>query len=905
MSLKQRLGFEVEPLYLMDGTAFLYRGFFANANMSRSDGLPTGALYIVGRVLLKLFKEERPEYFAFILDGPGKHFRHDLLPTYKANRPAPPEGLVAQIEPMKRMVASFGLHCIVSEGCEADDCLASLAARGRSERPVVIIGMDKDLRQCLAPNVVLWDPASREEKLVTLDSFRAQTGLEPEQWPDVQALIGDSSDNVPGVRGIGEKTAEKLFRDFPSLEYLRDHMDEVPPAVRKKLAGNEEAMFLYRELTRLKTSCCAEVTLEDLRIRPLPGERPGQLALNFLREYEMGSLQRELAGLVQRGLVSTERSTEKSAERRAEDDGNTPAPAREQLSLLGGPARRAPELPLARTAAKLPACAGSVVALTPPPFSMLAARRDGHALVVAVRGGEEDAAGVREMLYDGPLAGLAAWAGDAARIVAPDVKKLLREERAWKAIPSPRWFDLGLAAYLLAPEDRDYSWPRLSTQHAEKRGLDPEQPGSLALALHDELERRLAQADLGRLLLSIEQPLTDVLADMEETGVRVDLDALDAFLQEVQRDLDKLTADIYEAAGGPFNIRSAQQMGEVLFKRLGLPTPKSTRGGQASTSQDVLEKLSGHHSVVDRLLEFRKLEKMRSTYLEPLPRHAGPDGRIHTTFNQTATATGRLSSSNPNLQNIPVRGDMGRRMRACFIAGPGNTLVSADYSQIELRVLAHYSQDPTLLAAFRNGEDIHTRTAALLNDIEPSAVTPDQRRGAKTINFGLIYGMGARKLAGELGIPLAEARVFMERYFARFAHIKEFYDKVEDEAREQGYVTTMADRRRPLPDMRSQSAQSRALAERQAVNTLIQGSAADIIKLAMLAVHEDDVLRSLSARLILQVHDELLLEVPEEHGHEAGERLAALMGNLEGKGVRLDVPLVVDWGVARDWGAAH
>ena len=246
---------------------------------------------------------------------------------------------------------------------------------------------------------------------------------------------------------------------------------------------------------------------------------------------------------------------------------------------------------------------------------------------------------------------------------------------------------------------------------------------------------------------------------------------------------------------------------------------------------------------------------------------------------------------------------MGRRMRSCFIAGPGNTLVSADYSQIELRVLAHYSQDPTLLAAFRNGEDIHTRTAALLNDIEPSAVTPDQRRGAKTINFGLIYGMGARKLAGELGIALAEAREFMERYFARFAHIKEFYDTVEDEARELGYVTTMADRRRPLPDMRSQSAQSRALAERQAVNT--QGSAADIIKLAMLAVHEDEQLRSFSARLILQVHDELLLEVPEEHGQEAGERLAALMINLEGKGVRLDVPLAVDWGVARDWGAAH
>ncbi|HJB65052.1 MAG TPA: DNA polymerase I [Candidatus Mailhella merdavium] len=894
MSLKQRLGFDVDPLYLMDGTAFLFRGFFANAAMSRSDGLATGALYIVGRVLLKLFREERPSYFAFILDGPGKHFRHELLPTYKANRPAPPEGLIAQIEPMKRMVASFGLRCIVSEGCEADDCIASLAARGREERPVVIIGMDKDLRQCLAPNVVLWDPASREEKLITLDSFREQTGLEPSQWPDVQALIGDSSDNVPGVRGIGEKTAEKLFRDFPSLEYLRDHMDEVPSSVRKKLEGNEEAMFLYRELTRLNTECCTDVGIDDLRVRPLPGERPGQLALSFLREYEMGSLQRELSALMQRGLVDTEGSRT--------DGSGVPERAGEQLSLLSVPVRKTELLPRVTDAALLPSCAGKPVALTPPPFSMLAGRRDGNALVASIR---EENGTEKEYLYEGSQAALAAWAAGASGLVTPDVKRLLRGKSAWKQIPPARWFDLGLAAYLLAPEDRDYGWPRLSSRHAEATGLDPERPGLLAFSLHDDLKKRLAAADLERLLLTIEQPLTRVLADMEETGVCVDLAALDAFLQEVQHDLDQLTADIYEAAGGPFNIRSAQQMGEVLFKRLGLTAPKSTKGGQASTSQDVLEKLSGRHAVVDRVLEFRKLEKMRSTYLEPLPRHAGPDGRIHTTFNQTATATGRLSSSNPNLQNIPVRGDMGRRMRSCFIAGPGRILVSADYSQIELRVLAHYSQDSTLLAAFRNGEDIHTRTAALLNDIEPSAVTADQRRGAKTINFGLIYGMGARKLAGELGISLAEAREFMDRYFARFARIREFYDRVEEDARSQGYVTTMADRRRPLPDMHSQSAQSRALAERQAVNTLIQGSAADIIKLAMLAVHEDEKLRSLSARLILQVHDELLLEVPEEYGQEAGERLAALMSNLENRGVHLDVPLVVDWGVAHDWGAAH
>ncbi len=885
MSLKQRLGFTKEPLYLMDGTAFLYRGFFANANMNRSDGLPTGAMYIVGRVLLKLLKEEQPTRFAFILDGPGKHFRHEMFPAYKANRPAAPDGLLAQVEPVKRMVAALGLHVEVSEGCEADDCIAGLTHRFRGERPVVIIGMDKDLRQCLADNVVLWDPASRDEKLVTLQTFQDETGLTPGQWPDVQALVGDASDNVPGVRGIGPKTAEALFRDFADLEDVRDRFDQVPLSVRKKLEGNLEAMFLYRRLTTLDTGSCAGVTLDDLRIRPLAGHE----ALTLFREFEMGSLHRELSDLIRRGVLASEGGP------------TTAGPgASEQLSLLGE-APAAPELPRTTDVADLPPCAGKAVALTPPYGSVRdPAGRAGVSVAVADDDGE-----AVEWRYRGPADALVAWAARAASVTAPDVKRLLHEDEAWESLPPERWFDLGLAAYLLAPEERDYGWPRLSARHAEQSGLPQALPASLALSLRADLLKRLNQAELVPLMKRLELPLIPVLADMERAGVSVDLNALQGFLDEVQAELDRLTSRIYEAAGGEFNIRSAQQIGEVLFKRLGLPAAKATKGGQASTSQDVLEKLSGRHPVVDTLLEFRKLEKLRSTYLEPLPRLTGPDGRIRTTFNQLATATGRLSSSNPNLQNIPVRGDLGRRMRACFTASPGRVLVSADYSQVELRVLAHCSQDPTLLAAFRGGEDIHTRTAALLNDVEPAAVTPDQRRGAKTINFGLIYGMGARKLAQELGIGLAEAKAFMERYFARFSHIKEFYDEVETRAREQGYVTTLAGRRRPLPDMLSQSAQSRALAERQAVNTLIQGSAADIIKSAMLAVHGDEELRNLSARLILQVHDELVLEAPEAHAEAAGRRVAELMTSCSAADMALSVPLAVDWGYGPNWGVAH
>ncbi|MBQ4616550.1 MAG: DNA polymerase I [Mailhella sp.] len=894
MSLKQRLGLTQEPLYVMDGNAFLFRGYFANSRMTRTDGFPTGALFIVGRVLLKLLREEKPSHFAFILDGHGRHFRHDIFPAYKANRPPAPEELIMQIEPLQKMVRALGMKVVVSDGCEADDCIASLAAKYGKERPIVIVGVDKDLRQCLTPNVVMWDPASKEEKLVTLESFRSETGLEPEQWPDVQALIGDTSDNVPGVKGIGEKTAEKLFRDFRNLEDVRDRMAEVPPTIRKKLEGSEDAMFLYRELTRLHTDCCT-LPLGDMTVDPMDGGE----ARTFLREYEMNSLLRELDSLIRQGIVKL---VEAPAGARAQTDEAAAAPslsvrAGAQLSLFdAAPAVPAPDTVLDVSA--LPSCDGRFVAVTPAP---VVNRSQDTGLCVAVR----TPSGVKEHIFGGDTRALVAWASRSSLLVAPDFKKLLHQHPAWGTIEPARCFDLGLAAYLLAPEDRDYGWPSLSARHGEKAGLPTERPGAVALSLYEEQSRRLESAGLMPLLIHVEMPLIPVLASMEKAGITIDRTALKVFLEEVQGELDRLTARIYEEAGEAFNIRSAQQIGDILFKKLGLSSGKSTSGGQASTSQAVLEKLSGEHPVVDALLEYRKLEKMRSTYLEPLPRLAGPDGRIHTTLNQTATATGRLSSSNPNLQNIPVRGDMGRRMRTCFTAGPGMKLISADYSQVELRVLAHYSKDPTLVAAFRGGEDIHTRTAALLYDVEPSAIGPDERRKAKTINFGLIYGMGPRKLAQDLGIPMAEAKMFIERYFARFAHIKEFFDGVEESARELGYVTTLSGRRRPLPDMRSQSGQARALAERQAVNTLIQGSAADLIKFAMLAVFNDKELRRLKARLLLQIHDELIVEVPEDNAQAAAERLSTLMMDTAAWGIDLAVPLVADAGVGQNWGEAH
>ena len=919
MSLKQRLGLAAEPVFLMDGSAFIYRGFFANRNMQRSDGFPTNSLVVVSRVLLRILREERPRYFAFVQDGKGPNFRHEIFPLYKANRDATPEDLVRQLDPIHRMVRALGLRLEVSQGCEADDCIASLAARFAAEHPVIIVSGDKDLKQCLGPNVYMWDPASKEEKLVSEADFTAESGVTPAQWPDVQALIGDTSDNIPGVPGIGPKTARQIFSICPSLEDIRDHFVLLPPKMQAKLQAHLENMFTWRELTTLRRDFCPGVTLDDLRVRPLDAATCALLT----EEFELFALRRELAALDRLQAAEADLPEEfldagsiredaqpAAGKKAAAEQASLPLaqPARSgratsQMSLLDAmPQESAPALD---DVSALPDCGDARVAL-------IWAHGDREAPYLAVEGADGSSLG--EWQWKGPVAELARWLAPARTLVTADLKGLLTSAPCWQFLAGRAGdcIDLGVAAYLLNPEENDYGWPRLSARwgavlrhELESRGETAPGPARLGLAMAQLFEQRMEKDGLLELFRRLEMPLLPVLAGMEQSGVAIDAAAFRAFLDDVQGRLDQLTAHVYELAGTQFNIRSAQQLGDVLFNGLGLPAPRKTKGGQASTSQQTLEKLAGQHPVVDSILQYRKLEKMRSTYLDPLPRLVDPQGRIHTTFNQKATATGRLSSSNPNLQNIPVRGPLGKRMRSCFIAGPGRLLVSADYSQVELRVLAHVSQDPALLEAFRNGEDIHARTAALVYDLPPDQVSPDQRRNAKTINFGLIYGMGAQKLAQELKISTTQAKDFIARYFERLQGLKEFYEGVEASARKHGFVTTLGGRRRLLPDINSASGQAAALARRQAIKTVIQGSAADIIKLAMLAVARDERLRELDARLLLQVHDELLLEVPADAAEEAGALVARLMQDVCPAGKELSVPLLVDWGTGHDWGAAH
>ncbi|MCJ2166078.1 MULTISPECIES: DNA polymerase I [unclassified Pseudodesulfovibrio] len=887
MSLKERLNLDREPVYLIDGTALLYRAFYARADLSRSDGFPTNAINTVMRVVMNLLKEERPRHVAFLMDGKGPTFRNEMYDLYKANRPSMPEPLAEQVDPVRRGVELLGIKLLVSDGVEADDCICALAGHYKAERPVVILASDKDIKQCLDTQVVMVSQHGRNETIHTLDSFREAEGMEPDTWPDFQAVIGDSADNIPGIPKIGPVTARKIFAETgPTLEELRDNIDKLPEKLREKVEPELENVFIYRELTRMKTDCC-DLPVDDFVVQEIDFAALDE----FLEEYELRSLQRvlprtPLTAPAQNPKAAPAKSSAKSA----------PAGDGGMLSLFGSaPALEKPDAPLPVTDAAsvddLPGLAGEDVGLT---------YEDGAFFI-----GMDSV----EYRYSGPASDLVRALDNANVIATPSVQDLLRTDAGWDYILPGQWFDLSLAAYLLDPEARNYTWPRLRQslfqdgrpEFSAARDLHPQSQGLAALAYMQGIRGQVEGADLTRLMRDLEQPLIPVLVSMERAGIGIDLNAFETFLNDVSGQLNELTRTIIGLAGEEFNIRSSQQLAVILFDRLDIKAGSKTSTGLRSTANQVLEKIRDLHPIVEAVLEFRMLEKLRSTYLEPLPKLVGEDGRLHTHFNQLSTATGRLSSSQPNLQNIPIRGVHGPRMRACFNAAEGNLLAAADYSQIELRVLAHFSKDPALIDAFLHNEDIHSRTAALLNDKTVEEVTPDERRGAKTINFGLIYGMGVQKLARELKIKQTEAQEFTDKYFEKMATLKTYYDSIVKDAETHGFVTTLAGRRRLLPELHSRNNQMASQAKRQAINTVIQGSAADIIKMAMLAAHKDQELKSLGAKLILQVHDELIIEAPATTIEAAGARLKEVMQNV----AKLAVPLKVDLGVGKNWAEAH
>ncbi len=864
-------------LFLIDGSSYIYRAFFALPPLTSSSGMPTNAVYGFTTMVLKLLREVSPRHIAVVFDAPGETFRDALFEAYKANRPRMPDDLAAQIPLVHEVVAAMGLRSLLIAGVEADDVIATLTDRfSATDVECVVITADKDLMQLVGPHVRLWD--TMRDRWVDVAAVHERLGVAPHQVVDVMALMGDSVDNIPGVKGIGEKTATALIQHFGSLDNLLDRLDEVEQSgirnakrVAQLLRDGTDAARLSHSLALVRRDVPIEATLDDFRY---DGPDTARLRELFLR-LGFQSLARELSSGAAPSTVSL-RVLESAAEVAA-------------LHEVAGQTKR---IGLA------------TVGMVPGDDHSPTARAE--AIVLDAGDGRPAQGALSAAAVQGALAGL--LADREVEKVGHDLKQdLLRLDP--EMVVGGRCFDTMVASYLIDPgashRIEDMALDLLDVKLSEFRQDAQNIAAGVAVLprLAAELSTRLDGLEMASLFHEIEMPLMRVLLDMERRGVRLDVAALSKMSAEFEQRLAVLIAEIHELAGGEFNLNSPPQLRTVLFERLGLST-KGVRKGKTglSTDVDVLTRLAEQHPVPAKILDYRALAKLKSTYIDALPAAVNPQtGRLHTSFNQTVAVTGRLSSSDPNLQNIPARGEEGRRIRAAFIADPGCVLVAADYSQIELRVLAHLAQDPALIEAFRTGADIHARTAAEMFNVLPGTVTPDMRRAAKVINFGIIYGMGPQRVAHELAIPLAEAQRYIDNYFGRYAAVRRYLDETVVTARTRGYVTTLCGRRRGLPDLASRDRSVVQAAERTATNTPIQGSAADIIKLAMVALDRRLRAEGLRAAMILQVHDELVFEVAEG---DLDRAQGVIRTEMEGV-MKLAVPLRVDIGSGRHWAAAH
>ena len=862
-------------LVLVDGSSYIYRAFFALPPLTGPRGLPTNAVYGFTTMLLKLLSEAKPDFAAVVFDAPGATFRDDLYADYKANRTGMPDDLSAQIPWIHRVVAALRLPEICVPGVEADDVIASfIAAHEGTELDCVIVTNDKDLMQLVRPGVRLWD--TMRDRWTDSAAVEAKFGVPPHRVVDVLALMGDSIDNIPGVKGIGEKTAMALIQTFGDLETVLGSLDAVAQMslrgarkVAERLRAEAATARLSRELASVRRDVPLDRVLADLRVVPPDHAvaRPLFTELGFL------SLLRQLSE--EAPTLTVEAALVQSAAQAEQHFARARAAGWLGLAALSD----------AGPGVSTPACALMVTTAEGAPVRIDLSDPAVHAVAAA------------------------ALSGSAFEIIGHDLKRDALRLGACGIELGGRRFDVMIAAALSEPTAGD----RLETLATDVLGARPaayrESPEGAAAgvsvlhSLATELRGRLDASALSQLFDEVEMPLVDVLARIERRGMLVDLERLRALSSEFSARMDTLMREIYALAGGEFNIGSPPQLRTVLFDRLGLSKRGVRRGKTGfSTDVDVLTRLAQEHPLPAKILDYRALAKLKSTYVDALPAAVNPvTGRLHTSLNQTGAATGRLSSSDPNLQNIPVRGEEGRRIRAAFIAPPGSLLIAADYSQIELRILAHLSGDAALVDAFRRGQDVHARTAAEVFGVLPGTVTADMRRVAKVINFGIAYGMGPQRLANELTIPLAEAQRYIASYFERYAGIRSYLETAVADARERGFATTILGRRRPIPELRSPERGVAQAAERVATNTPIQGSAADLIKKAMVAIEARLADAGIAGGMILQVHDELLLEVEEGACETVCQ---AVREEMEGV-MRLAVPLRVELGVGRSWPEAH
>ena len=916
-------------LLLVDGSSYLYRAFHALPDLRNAKGEPTGAIRGVLSMLRRLESDYKAEFRACIFDAKGKTFRDDWYPDYKSHRPPMPDDLRAQIEPLHEAVQAEGWPLLSIEGVEADDVIGTLT-RQALERgwEVVISTGDKDLTQLVRPGVK-WVNTMNEEVL-DVAGVEAKFGVPPERIVDYLALVGDTVDNVPGVEKCGPKTAVKWLAQFGNLDALIANADKVGGKVGENLRKHLEFLPLGRKLVTVVTDLELPVRLEDL-----PAREDDKAALRALYErFEFRSWLKDLDGGEAASVDASKAATDSrrfgaapTEPAEADPPGEPGAHRGGYLTILDWPAFDAW---LARiSAAELTAFDTETTSLDPMAarlvgMSFATVAGEAAYLPLAHRGTDAPA----QLPVDEVLARLRPWLESAAHAklgqnLKYDAHVLANHGLTLRGIAH----DTLLESYVLE-SDRTHDMDSLAKRHlglktlaytevcgkgAKQIGFDEvavdrateyaAEDADITLRLHRHLWPQLeAEPRLAALYREIELPAMAVLLEMERNGVLIDAFLLAQHSEELGRRLHALEREAHELAGQPFNLGSPKQLGEILFGKLGLPVVKKTATGQPSTDEDVLTQLAEDYPLPKLLLEHRGLAKLKSTYSDKLPRMVNPrTGRVHTSFSQATAVTGRLSSSEPNLQNIPIRTPEGRRIRAAFIAPRDHLIVSADYSQIELRIMAHLSGDARLLEAFAHGEDVHRATAGEVFGVPPAEVSSEQRRYAKVINFGLIYGMSAHGLAKNLGIERAAAQSWIDRYFARYPGVADYMERTRAEAREQGFVETVFGRRLHLPDIRAQQAGRRQAAERAAINAPMQGTAADLIKKAMIAVSAWLKYAELKSKLILQVHDELVLEVPQAELETVRAELPKLMGGV----AELKVPLLVEVGAGENWEEAH
>ena len=844
-------------LFLIDSFGFVFRAYHARARsggppMRTSTGLSTEAVYIFHNMLRKLRAAYQPDYIAAIFES-GPSFREREFTEYKANRTEMPDDLREQIPWIRKLLDAMNVPVLEYPGFEADDVIGALARKAEEQVDVVIVSSDKDMLQLVDERVSMYNPVKEDE---WYDPAAAEKfmGVKPAQVADLLALKGDAIDNIPGAPGIGDKGARDLIVRFGSVEAALDRAAEVERKMyRESLENNRERILLSKRLATIDTTAPVEFSLDALQTREPHVDELRQV----YKELEFFSLVKELGPV---------------------DDSHT----RDYATFADAADLRA-------WIAALPADAVVAVAIDSAAEGELPITTVG----LSARPGEGrafDASLIeeaRELLED-----------PRRPKAAHDIRALLAKLAELGVNGRGFTHDVMLYAFLLCADPGGCSAEALAERHLDRRL--PQAADQHADAVRTVLDKLLPEVDalgLRDVYERIDLPLAAVLARIERNGIRIEPAQLAALSERMDADMVRLQEEIHALAGKPFNINSPQQLGKVLFEDLGLPAPfKYGKGKTVSTAADVLEGLAADHEIARKVLDYRQLSKLKGTYVDALPALINPrTHRLHTSFNQIGAATGRLSSSNPNLQNIPIRSELGREIRAAFVPEPGWKLIVADYSQIELRLLAHMSHDPVLVAAFRAGQDIHAATAAEVFHVMPAMVTPDMRRAAKTVNFGIVYGQTPFGLAAQLGIDRKEAEQYIRRYFETYAGVKAFIDETIARVRQEGFAATLFGRRRPIPDMNSRNPNARSFAERTAVNTPLQGTAADLIKLAMIRI--DALLAGERARMLLQVHDELLFEAPPEDADRIAELVKREMENVH----QLDVPLVVDVGIGENW----